>query len=109
MSHVFAYASARAWSRLATATSSTFGDAWAPGITFRLMFAVETIPHLTASAICVLSPNAGSSRDRRWHVGLRVHGQGALERVQEDRVHDVAAAARASAGRHRRTQRGGRP
>ena len=27
-------------------------------------------------------------------LGLRVHGQGPLERVQEDRVHDVAAAAR---------------
>src|SRR6266516_4316046 len=101
MRHSFAYASARAPRRLATAARSTFGDACAPGITFLLMSAVETIPHRTASAICVLSPNG---RDRRWHVGLRVHGQGALERIQEDRLHDVAAAARPAARRHRGTQ-----
>src|SRR5207253_11497290 len=92
ISHSLAYSSARAWSRLATATSSTAGDACAPGITFRLMSAVEMIPHLTASATLtplrawsdrtsVVSPR---DRDRCWHAGLRVHGQGAFERVQED-------------------------
>ena len=36
-------------SRLATPTRSTFGDSCAPGMTSRLMCAVEMIPHLTAS------------------------------------------------------------
>src|SRR5947209_10487881 len=99
ISHVFAYSSARAWSRLATATRSTFGDACAPGITFRLMSAVEMIPHFTGSVfgMYVVSRHG---RDRHRDAGLRVHGQGALERVQDDRVHDVAAAARAEARRH---------
>src|SRR5262245_57082213 len=48
MSHVFAYSSARCRSRLATATRSTFSDACAPGITFRLMSAVDTMPSLIA-------------------------------------------------------------
>ena len=48
MPHSRAYSSARRWSRLATATSSTFGDSFAPGISFRLMSAVEMIPHVTA-------------------------------------------------------------
>src|SRR5258708_27203652 len=105
MSPSYACAAARAWSRLATATRSTFADACAPGMTFRLMSAVETIPHFTASATCVLSPNGG---DRRRHARLRVHGQGPLERVQEDPVRHVAAAARAEAARDRRTKhRGG--
>src|SRR3954452_1420331 len=101
MCQSFAYASARAWSRLATPTSSTLSDACAPGITFRLMSAVETMPHLTTST-CVVSRRG---RDRCWHAGLRVHGEGALERVQEDRVHHVAAAARAAARRDRRARR----
>ena len=46
-------------------------------------------------------------RDRRRHARLRVHGQGALERLPEARLHDLAAAARAAAGRDRRAQRGG--
>src|SRR5207237_1438729 len=83
--------SARSLSRLATATRSTFSDACIPGITFRLMSAVETIRQVTRSAIRVLSRNGG---DRRWHARLRVHGEGALERVPQDRVHAVAAAAR---------------
>ena len=33
--------------------------------------------------------------DRRRHARLRVHGQGALERLQDARLHDVAAAAAA--------------
>src|SRR3954452_7409898 len=104
MPHSFAYSSARACVRLATAKRSTFGDSFAPGITFRLMSAVETIPHRTGSANapvlslveqrCVLSRN---DRHRRRDARVRVHGQGALERVPEDRVHDVAAAARAEA------------
>ena len=80
-------------------------DACAPGMSFRLMSAVETIPHFTTSlAICVLSRNGG---DRRRHARLRVHGQGPLERVPQDPVHDVAAAARAEARRHRRPERRG--
>ena len=47
MSHSRAYASARSCVRLATPTSSTCGDSFAPGITFRLMSAVETIPQRT--------------------------------------------------------------
>src|SRR3954470_12904221 len=47
MSHSRAYAFARAWSRLATASSSTLSDACAPGITLRLISAVETMPHFT--------------------------------------------------------------
>src|SRR3954463_9829031 len=114
MPHSLAYSSARSWVRLATATRATFGDSFAPGITFRLMSAVETIPHRTGSANtpvlslvdqrCVLSRN---DRDRCGDARIRVHGQGALERVPEDRVHDVAAAARAKARRHRRPERGG--
>ena len=42
--HFRAYSSARDCSRLATAISSTLSDAWAPGITSRLMCAVETMP-----------------------------------------------------------------
>src|SRR5215471_4357343 len=103
ISHSLAYASARAWSRLATPTSSTLSDACAPGMTFRLMSAVETIPHVTGFGMCVLSRNG---THRRWHARLRVHGQGALERVQEDPVHHVAVAARADARRHLRPQRG---
>ena len=41
-------------------------------------------------------------------LGLRVHGKGPFERVQEDPVHHVAAAARAATRRHRGPQRGGR-
>src|SRR5205085_6541359 len=41
--------SAFAWSRLATATRSTLSDACAPGITLRLMSAVETMPHFTGA------------------------------------------------------------
>src|SRR4051812_22806920 len=48
--HPRAYSSALSCVRLATPRSSTFGDSFAPGITFRLMSAVDTIPHLTASA-----------------------------------------------------------
>src|SRR6266699_3339943 len=92
--HSRAYSSARSCVRLATATRSTLGDAFAPGITFRLMSAVDRMPHLTEST-CVLSPNGG---DRHRHARLRVHGQGSLERLQEDRVHDLAAAARAAPG-----------
>src|SRR5207247_6963 len=35
----------------------------------------------------------GRARDRRRHARLRLHGQGALERLPQARVHDVAAAA----------------
>ena len=35
-------------------------------------------------------------RDRRRHARLRVHGQGALERLQDARLHDLAAAADAA-------------
>src|SRR3954469_10119354 len=47
MSHSRAYASALPWSRLPTASSSTLSDACAPGMTLRLMFAVETMPPFT--------------------------------------------------------------
>ena len=46
--------------------------------------------------------------DRRRHARLRVHGQGPLERVQDARLHDLAAAADAAAGLDRGPQRGGR-
>src|SRR4051794_37205907 len=102
MSHVAAYSRARGSSRLATATSSIFGDSCAPGISLRLMSAVERIPHFTASAMtCVLSRSGG---DRRWDARLRVHGQGAFERVPQALVHGVAAAARAATGRDRRAK-----
>src|SRR5438128_1705716 len=105
MFHLRAYSSARGRSRLATATRSAFSDLCIPGITFRLMSAVETIPHLTALAMtCVLSRGG---RDRCWHARLRVHGEGALERVPQARVHDVAAASCAAARRDRRSQRAG--
>ena len=45
--------------------------------------------------------------DRRRHARLRVHGQGPLERVQDARLHDLAAAADARAGGDRGAQRGG--
>ena len=54
------------------------------------------------------APAAGrrrGGRDRRRHARLRVHGQGALERLPDAPVHDLAAAAAARAGRDRRTQR----
>jgi hypothetical protein len=54
---------------------------------------------------CVLSRNGG---DRRWHAGLRVHGEGALERLPQARVPRVAAAARSTARRDRRAKRGRR-
>src|SRR4051794_23322771 len=101
MSHSCAYASALARSRLATASSSTLSDACAPGITLLLMFAVETMPHFTGSISVRVSRNGG---DRRRHARLCVHGQGPLERLPQDRVHDLAAAARAEARRHRRAQ-----
>src|SRR3954447_12574279 len=102
MLHSRAYASARASSRLATATRSTFSDACAPGITFRLMSAVETMPHFT---MCVLSRNGA---DRRGDARVRLHGEGALERIPEDLVRHLAAAARAAADRDRGPQRAGR-
>src|SRR5258708_10802175 len=105
MSPSYACAAARAWSRLATATRSTFADACAPGMTFRLMSAVETIPHFTASATCVLSPNGG---DRCRHARLRVHGKSPFERVQEDPVPHVAGRAGAEALRYRRAEHPGR-
>ena len=40
--------------------------------------------------------------DRDRHARLRLHGQGAHERAQEDRVHDVAAAVHAAARRDQR-------
>src|SRR5438270_12209814 len=105
MSHCLAYSSARARSRLATATRSTFGDACAPGITFRLMSAVEMIPHFTGLVVmCVVSRRG---RDRHRDARLRVHGQGPFACVPDHRPHDVAATARAEAGRDRGTQRGG--
>src|SRR5256885_3012864 len=51
ISQVFAYRSARSRSRLATAMRSTFGDACAAGITFRLMLPVDRMPHVTARAM----------------------------------------------------------
>src|SRR5579885_1854030 len=103
MPHFWAYVSARFCVRLATATSSTISEACAAGITFRLMSAVDTIPHVTGGpfAIRLLSRNGG---DRRRHARVRLHGQGALERLPQDRVHDVAAAARAEARRHGRAK-----
>src|SRR5262249_37735611 len=56
MSQSLAKASARDCSRLATAISSARSDARSPGISFSLILAVETIPHLTGSAIPLLSP-----------------------------------------------------
>src|SRR6266536_4186949 len=55
MPHSRAYSSARDCSRLATATRSTFGDAFAPGITFRLMSAVEMIPHVVTAGRSIAS------------------------------------------------------
>ena len=48
------------------------------------------------------------SRDRRGNARLRLHGQGALERLPQDRLHDLAAAAPAAARRDRRSERGRR-
>ena len=59
------------------------------------------------------APKAGVARrrrdpgDRRRDARLRLHGQGALERVPQARVHDVAAAAPAAARLDRGAQRGG--
>ena len=56
---------------------------------------------------------AGDRRDRRdpahrrGHARLRLHGQGALERLPDARVHDVAAPARARARGGRGPRRGG--
>ena len=47
------------------------------------------------------------ARDRRRHARLRVHGQGARERLQDAAVHDVAAAAAAAARLDRGPRRGG--
>ena len=47
------------------------------------------------------------SRDRRRNARLRVHGQGALERLPQDRLHDLAAAAHAAARRDRGSERRG--
>ena len=53
-------------------------------------------------------PAGGRARaDRRRDARLRLHGQGALERLPQARLHDLAAAARAAARRDRRPQRGG--
>src|SRR3954469_24421465 len=70
MPHSLAYSSARSWVRLATATRSTFSDAFAPGITFRLMSAVETIPHRTdaSSGIRALLLHQLPVTDRLRHV-----------------------------------------
>ena len=51
MFHSRAYASARCGSRLATATSWTFFEPCAPGMTFRLMSAVEMITKPTRGAV----------------------------------------------------------
>src|SRR5438552_2510911 len=51
MPNLRAYSSARAWSRLATARRSTRGDACAPGISLRLMLAVEMIPHVVIGVV----------------------------------------------------------
>src|SRR3954464_5661190 len=100
MSHSRAYSSARSPSRLPTPTRATWGEAWAPGITFRLMLAGARIPHVTgASSMRPLLSRNGGDRDR--HARLRVHGQGPFERVPDDRLHDVAPAARAAARRDR--------
>ena len=48
------------------------------------------------------------SRDRRGNARVRLHGQGALERLPQDRLHDLAAAAAAAARRDRRPERGRR-
>ena len=48
---------------------------------------------------------AATHRDR--DARLRVHGEGALERLPDDRAHDVAAAARAAARGDRGTRRTG--
>src|SRR6476620_5576513 len=47
-----------------------------------------------------------NGRGRRRHARLRVHGEGALERVPQARVPGVAVAARATARGDRRAQRG---
>src|SRR6266567_6886823 len=94
MFHSFAYASAFASSRLATAARFTFGDSCAPGITFRLMSAVEMIPQVTGFAMRVLSRNGG---DRCRHARLRLHGQSPFARISQDRSRDLAAAAGAAA------------
>src|SRR5262249_17265655 len=49
-----------------------------------------------------------SGRDRHRHARLRVHGQGALERISHPPVPGLAAAAGAAARRDRRAERGGR-
>ena len=79
--HSRAYASARAASRLATPTSSTFDDACAAGIKWRLMCAVEMIPHLTGSHA---APSSCSSPARLRHR-------------PEGRLEDPASAAAARA------------
>src|SRR2546422_206935 len=91
MPHSRAYSSARAWSRLATATRSTFADAFAPGITFRLMSAVEMIPHLVGQAVC-------DPIDARHRAILppEVWGDGDPDGVREraaERMKDTARAA----------------
>ena len=80
------------WSRLATATSSTFSDACAPGITFRLMSAVERRPSLirppfaapAAASTCgggcggssVPAPLAATASSiSREHVGRRARAR----------------------------------
>src|SRR5437763_755596 len=87
MSYSRAYASARLWSRLATATTSTLA-ARAPAITTRLMFAVERMPQ----------------RVTRMRAARKVGGDGragaALEagtRVALRRAEDLACSVRGDA------------
>src|SRR4029079_8489023 len=113
ISHVLAYSSARAWSRLATATRSTFSDACAPGITFRFRSAVDTMPSLIATSclhssdgrvqrpiasvsVCVDARPGWVRLHRLAHADARGHGvRGVRERPAHDSGEKRCAVGRA--------------
>ena len=67
----------------------------------RTDFAPSEIAVRRGDAEAAKAPDAG--RDRRRHARLRVHGQGARQRLPHAGVHDVAAAAHAATRNGRRS------
>src|SRR4051812_42226911 len=70
----------------------------APSVPADNVTKVTTGRRMNARLDGVTSVLSRNGRDRRRHARLRVHGEGALERVPQGRVHGVAASARATAG-----------
>src|SRR4029453_11878329 len=64
-----AYASARAVSRLPTATTSTASDLRAPSSTARLILAVERMPQRVAATAEILTLGVSAGRRSFWAPG----------------------------------------